>query len=551
MLEDVSLLRNLGVLLLTAIALLILVRRIAIPNIVVYIVSGLLLGPVLGLVTPGDGEGSGGALPVLTHVGIALLLFLVGLELSFDRIRDVGKVAVVAGVGQILFTAFFGFLFALPLGFTITESVFIAVALTFSSTVVVVKLLRQKNELMTLYGRISVGIFLVQDLAVVVALTLLAGIGGGTDGSAVGAVAMDFAKAVFGMLILAAVALLSLRFFLGRVFDWAARSGDVLSIWGLTWCFLFVLGAELLGLSLEMGAFLAGVGLAQHPASGELRRRLGPLMNFFVALFFLSLGAEMDLSGATRHWAAGVLLSLFVLIGNPLIFILIVGRFGYSERTTFLTSVTVAQISEFSLILGALAVAKGIIDPSILSLVTVIALLTIIGSAYMILFNDQLYRWCRDRGLLRIFRLHGTDRESLESEHSGHVIVVGMNPLGRRLVGDLLARGCHVLAIDTDPEKLSGLACRTLHGDVEHVEVMEEAEFERARLVISALQIEEVNMLLAWRCRRLGIPVAIHAFDGSVVRDLEKLGVEHLIDSKMVGNVRLVTVLAERGLVDV
>lgn len=554
---DITLMRTIGLMLVTAAVLLVLARRVAVPNIVVYIVGGLLLGPLLGLVETDETTGAD-ALYVLTHVGIALLLFLVGLELSFDKIKDIGKVAVFAGVGQIVFTAFFGFLFAIPLGFSVMEAAVIAIALTFSSTVVVVKLLRQKGELLSLYGRIAVGIFLVQDLAVILALTMLAGMDsvspeegvGGLPPGMLSQLGVGLLKATLYVVVLAAVALFSVRYVMKPFFDWAARSGDVMLIWGVAWCFAFVVAAELLGLSLELGAFLAGVSLAQHKAAGELTRRLGPLTNFFIALFFLALGADMDLSEAKAHWLAAIVLSLFVLIGNPLIFILIVGRFGYSEKTSFKTSVTVAQISEFSLIFGAMAMAKGIIDQSILSLITVIGLITIVGSAYMILFNETLYRWCKKAGLLKPFRISDQEDESPPEVASGHIIIVGMNALGRSLAKRLSEEGRDVLAIDTDPRKLRGLPCRTLHGDIEHEEVAEHAGCDRASMVVSALQIEETNRLLAWRCKLHKVPVMVHAFDGSVVADLKAIGVDELLDSKTLGSMTLVTRLAEEGVVD-
>ncbi len=554
---DITLMRTIGLMLVTAAVLLVLARRLAVPNIVVYIVGGLLLGPLLGLIETEETTGPD-ALYVLTHVGIALLLFLVGLELSFDKIKDIGKVAVFAGVGQIVFTAFFGFLFAIPLGFTVLEAAVIAIALTFSSTVVVVKLLRQKGELLSLYGRIAVGIFLVQDLAVILALTLLAGMDnvapeegvGGLPPGMLSQLGVGLLRAGLYMVVLAAVALFSVKFVMRPFFDWAARSGDVLLIWGVAWCFAFVVAAERFGLSLELGAFLAGVSLAQHKAAGELTRRLGPLTNFFIALFFLALGASMDLADAAAHWVAAILLSLFVLIGNPLIFILIVGRFGYSEKTSFKTSVTVAQISEFSLIFGAMAMAKGIIDQSILSLITVIGLITIVGSAYMILFNDALYRWCKKAGLLKPFRISDQEDEAAPEVSTGHIVIVGMNAMGRSLARRLSDEGRDVLAIDTDPRKLRGLPCRTLHGDIEHEEVAEEAGCDRASMVVSALQIEETNRLLAWRCKLHKVPVMVHAFDGSVVADLKAIGVDKLLDSKTLGSMHLVTKLAEEGVIE-
>jgi predicted Kef-type K+ transport protein len=200
------------------------------------------------------------------QLGIALLLFLVGLELSLDKIRDVGKVAVVAGLGQVVFTAAGGIALSMLLGFTVMESIFLGTALTFSSTVVVVKLLTQKEELDALYGRIAVGIFLVQDLVVIVVLTLLTGLGQ-PDEMTPGAIATGVGSSFGGMFVLLLAALLSALMSCRRSSTGCRQRGGAVRIWSLCWCFLFVVAAELFHVSAEIGAFLAGLSLAQLPTT--------------------------------------------------------------------------------------------------------------------------------------------------------------------------------------------------------------------------------------------------------------------------------------------
>lgn len=538
---DFPLLRDLGLILVAGTAIALLARRLNTPTIVAYILAGLLLGPATGLI------GASPSIDLIAETGIVLLLFLVGLELSLDKIRDVGRVAVLAGVGQVIFTAAGGWVLARVLGFDTLEAIFIATALTFSSTVVVVKLLGQKDELDTLYGRIAVGIFLVQDLVVIVALTFLTGIGGGEDLGA-GALAGGLGAAFAGMLILLAAALLAARWILPPLFRWIAVSAEALLVWSLGWCFLFVLCAELFHLSAEIGAFLAGISLAQLPFNHDLRRRVHPIMNAFVAVFFVSLGARMQLGDALEHIGPAIVLSPFVLLGNPFIFMWIIARMGYGERTSFLTSVTVAQISEFSFIFAAVGVTSGVIDESILSLVAVVGLITIALSAYMILYNDRLYGWAQRFGLLRMFRAPAeSEPTTAADELSDHVIVVGINALGRRIVERLLERGETVLAIDVSPSNLAQVGCRTLLGNAEHLSVLEAAAIRRARLLVSALQIEDTNHLLAYWGRAFGVPTSIHAFDQSVVDELREAGADHLIISKNAGTRRIATAFREAG----
>jgi hypothetical protein len=221
--------------------------------------------------------------------------------------------------------------------------------------------------------------------------------------------------------------MLASRYVLPRAFGWMSVSLEALFILSLCWCFAFVLAAQAMGLSLEIGAFLAGIALAQLPYNHELRRRVHPLMNFFIAIFFVSLGLQMQLAEAGGQWLPALVLSLFVLIGNPLIFLLIIAGLGYDVRTSFMTSVTVAQISEFSFIFAAMGVSAALIGDPILSLVAVIGLVTIGVSSFMILYNErQEISGPRDRGW-------------------------DERPRARILVDELLARGETVLAIDTDP----------------------------------------------------------------------------------------------------
>jgi hypothetical protein len=347
---------------------------------------------------------------------------------------------------------------------------------------------------------------------------------------------MGVARAFGGMALLLGAVLVAARYVMPRPLEWAARSPETLFIWSLTWCFLVVLGAHSLHLSLEIGAFLAGVSLAQLPYNEDLRRRVHPLMNFCIAVFFVSLGIRMELGAARMEWVTVVVLSLFVLLGNPLIFMWIIARMGYDERTSFFTSVTVAQISEFSFIFVGLGVSSGLVRVDILSLTALVGLVTIGLSSYMILYNRNLYEFCRRVGLLRMFRSPPA-REELETRklRQGHVLIVGMNTLGRELARRLTAAGETVLAIDTDPGKLRGLPCPTLLGNVEYLTVLEEAGLARARLVISALQIEATNDLMAFRCRSHGVPYAVHVIDLEQTDNLLEMDASYLMIPKVDG----------------
>ena len=519
---DLTLLLDLGYIVVTAAVFALLGKLVKMPSIVAYIIAGVVLGPCLSIVELNY------SLELISELGIGLLLFLVGLELSFQKIKDLGRVALVLGSLQVLLTSLGGFALARLMSFAPMEALFLAATVTFSSTVVVIKLLDEKGATGRLFGRIAISLFLAQDIVIILAMTLLSGLGT-NQGIGLPELSMGLATALFGMLALLFVSLLASRFILPRPFEWAARSPDTVFIWALCWCFLMVLLAHQLHLSIEVGAFLAGIAIAQLPIHEDLHRRLHPLMTFFVAVFLVTLGVKMDITALSEIWLYALGLSVFVIFVKPLIVFLILCRLRYSEYTAFQAATASGQVSEFAFILLGLAAGAGLIEGVIVSLGALVGILTIAASSYLIIYSEPLYAFFRDYRLLNVFR--AKQAADVESQHSflGHIIVVGMNTLGREIVKQLATRGEQVLAIDTDPRKLEGLGeVATLIGNVEYESMIEEIGLRRARLVISALQIEDTNHLLAYRCRSAGVPCAIHAFDLCVIDDLLELDTAYM-----------------------
>jgi len=353
-----------------------------------------------------------------------------------------------------------------------------------------------------------------------------------------------------GMLVLLLVSLLAARYALPKPFAWAARSPDTVFIWALCWCFLVVLLAHAFHLSVEIGAFLAGIAIAQLPIHEDLHRRLHPLMSLFIAVFLVTLGIKMDLSGLGAMLPQALALSAFVLLLKPLIVFLILARMRFSEYTAFQVAVATGQVSEFAFILLALGLGSGLLDGSVASLGGLTGLITIGISSYLIIYSETLYRFFQRFHLLAIFRAKQDPDPEETRENEAHIIVVGMNALGRELVQQFSLRGERVIAIDTDPKKLEGLGtAATMIGSVEYETVIEELGMRRAKLVVSALQIEDVNHLLAYRCRNLGVPCAVHAFDVSVVDDLLDLDTAYLLMPNVDGIVEQRELLEAQGIV--
>ena len=389
------------------------------------------------------------------------------------------------------------------------------------------------------HGRLAIGVLLVQDVIVAVVLTLPGGLA--TEGTAeIGALSLALVRAALGMAALGGATWAASRWLLPRLLDRIAPSSETLFVVSLTWCFLLILGAEWLHASIELGAFLAGLALAQLDYAHELARRVRPLADFFLAVFFVSLGAGMDVGAAMTVWPQALVLSAFVLLFKPALVAGLVLRRSGDRRTALLTGLTLGQMSEFGFILVGLAVASGLTEsPQLQALTALVGLVTIGVSAVIVPAAPAL--------VARVRGAADPSAPSLVPDHtpSGHIVVVGMNTLGRLIVSGFAPRGERVVAVDTDPTKLAGLPAVTVFGSADSAAVLREAGVERAKLVVAAPRIEDTNALLAYRCTRMYIPISVHAFDPSLADELLELGVDHVMISKVDG-IRLVEVELHR-----
>ena len=436
---------EIAVLLLLAAAVGALGVRLRQPLIVAFIAVGILVGPsVLGWVSAND------QVDLLAKLGITLLLFVVGLKLDLHIIRTMGPVALATGLGQVAFTSIIGYLIGLGLGMTPIAALYVAVALTFSSTIIIVKLLSDKHEVDTLHGRIALGFLIVQDLVVVFAMIGLNALGETRDASMTYTVLAVLLKGGAFLLVIG----LATRYILPRLLHLLSRSQELLVLFGIAWAVALATLGDMLGFSKEVGAFVAGVSLASTPYRDALGARLASLRDFLLLFFFIDLGARLDLGLLGAQLMDSLVFSLFVLIGNPLIVMVIMGVLGYRKRTGFLAGLTVAQISEFSLILGALGVSLGHLQAETMGLITLVGLITISASTYMIIFSHPLYE--RLGPWLKVFERQCPYRELGQGEapEDGvtEIVLFGMGRYGSGIARALRERDCRVLSVDYNPE---------------------------------------------------------------------------------------------------
>jgi len=475
------------------------------PLIVSFIAVGILAGPsVLGLAQSDE------HINLLAELGIAVLLFLVGLKLDLKLVRTLGTVALMTGLGQVAFTSIIGFGIGVALGFDAVTSLYIAVALTFSSTIIIVKLLSDKREIDSLHGRIALGFLIVQDLVVVLAMIVLAAVGvGARGGSAVTDIAMIFAS---GFAMLAFVGLF-IRYAADMLVERLARAPELLVCFAIGWAALFAAVGDLLGLSMELGGLLAGVSLASTRLREAMAARLSPLRDFLLLFFFIALGIHLDLSLIGAQIPAAVVFSVFVLIGNPLIVLIIMGAMGYRKRTGFLAGLTVAQISEFSLIFMTMGVSIGHVSTDSLGLVTLVGLITISLSTYMITYSHMLY--ARLEPLLGPFERRNTWRETIQAtqKHKHYdVLLFGLGRYGSAITSRLHKQGCSVLGIDFNPEVLRQWRSRGLdvvYGDATDPELAAALPLAGARWAVSAVPEHETG--ITHEDGRIGMIEALHA----------------------------------------
>jgi Kef-type K+ transport system membrane component KefB len=498
--------------------------RLKQPVLVAYILVGIAVGPA-GLGWSASQE----QVALLAEIGVTVLLFVVGLKLDFHLVRNLGPVALATGLGQLGFTIFFGFFIALGLGLDTVPAIYVAVALTFSSTIIIVKLLSDKREIDSLHGRIALGFLIVQDIAVVIAMMMIGTL------SAEGASTqwLGTALSVVGRLT-AAVLLVAMlmRWVLPRVMQVLAESQELLLVFAIAWGTSLAVLGEMAGFSKEVGALLAGFSLAGTDYREAVSSRLSSVRDFLLLFFFIDLGSKLDFTTLGSVVEPAIVLSLFVLIGNPLIVMAIMGYMGYRARTGFLAGLTVAQISEFSIIFVGVGIAAGHIGIEALGLVTLVGLITISMSTYMILYSHPLYhglsRWLRVFERERPFREMAVERNQRAGRHA-EVIVFGLGRYGGELALGLRQRGIAVLGVDFDPELvrvMRGKGLATRFGDADNIDFIETLPLGHARWVVSTLPALDVNLSLLHSLRKQDFAgqVALTAHQDGESEILEQAG---------------------------
>ncbi len=459
------------------------------PLIVGYILAGIIAGPyALNILRSTE------QIELFSKIGITVLLFIVGLSLSPKVIKEVGKVSLVTGVGQVLFTSVIGFAIALVLGIDRIAAFYVAIALTFSSTIIILKHLSDRGDLNKLYGKISIGFLLVQDIIATIILLLISSFAANSSVNIYSLVGILLLK---GLIVFITLYIVSV-YVMPKVSKFLASSQELLFLFSITWGFGIAALFQALGFSVEIGALIAGVALSLTPFSYEIGSRMKPLRDFFIVLFFILLGSQLVIDNVGVLIIPAIVLSIFVLIGNPIIVVILMNLMGYKRRTGYMAGLTVAQISEFSLILAVLGFNLGHLSREILSLITLVGLITIAGSTYFILYADKIYP--KIEKLLKLLELRkiGSGEVGGMSEKY-EIILFGYDRVGQDFINAFKKIDRDYLIIDFNPEsieKLRELGIPSRFGDAQDPEFIKELSLDKVRLVVSTIPDFKTNILL-------------------------------------------------------
>ncbi|MEI7512360.1 MAG: cation:proton antiporter family protein [Candidatus Uhrbacteria bacterium] len=467
-----------------------LLQRVKLPLILGYILTGLLAGPIaFGWIQDIS------TVEIFSKLGITALLFIVGLNLTPSAVKDVGRVSLAVGLGQIFFTTLCGFGLVWLLGFHGISALFLAIALTFSSTIIAMKSLQDRRDLGKLYARIAVGVLLVQDL---VATALLVALSSTADGASLMALGFALAKLVAlggGLWIVA-------KFILPRLTPFFAESQEFLLLFSVAWGMGVAALFQFMGFSIEIGALAAGIALATSPYHLEISAKMKLLRDFFLVLFFVLLGSQLSFGNAASLWFPVSVLSAYVLIGNPFIVSVILGVMGYRRQTFFYMGLTMAQVSEFSLVFLLLARTLNYIDTDVVTIVTLVALVTFTVSSLMMGGADTLFKLLKTP--LGLFERAKTLKEKRHIKQP-ETILFGAHRLGYDFLPLLAKLGKPYAIVDFNPAVVRDLQTKgvpVIYGDASDNELLDEFDLKKVSLMISTIPDLETSLFLIEKLRR-------------------------------------------------
>ena len=466
-------------------------RALKQPIMIGYILAWILVSPfALNLVH------EEWMLESFAHIWVWFLLFMVWLWLNPKVIKELGKTSLITWWLQIFITAWLGYWLSLLLGFDYITALYVWIWLTFSSTIVILKLLSDKKETQQLHAKLSIGVLIVQDLVVMLFLmgmTMINNVG-------------EFRRSTIGLLWLKVVIISLVLLVITRyVFPWllkrVAQSQENLLLFGIGWSLILGSIFYYMGFSMEIGTLLAWMTLAASPYRFEMSSRMRPLRDFFIVMFFVFLWSHMEFGNILSYIPAIIVLSLFVVIMKPTIIFLILSLLWYTKKNASMSAISLGQISEFSFILMGMAVAYGYVqDATLVTVMTLIWLVTITLSSYGILYSHGLYKKLEKTLWYFESKRKSTMQPHVSSEwESVEAVVLWYSKIAYKLVDSLKALKTDYLVVDHDPEVIRWLHKRkvpAMFGDASNKEFLNEINFAESEIVVATMDDFATNMLI-------------------------------------------------------
>lgn len=501
---------EIGIIIIIATIFALVAAKLKQPLIPAYIIAGLIIGPIYGLITNTE------LIRTLSEIGIAFLLFIVGLEMDLKKIKDVSVVSGLGGTIRSISMFTIGFVIALILGFVTREAVYIGIIIAFSSTMVVIKLLSDKRELDTLHGRIVVGILLMEDILAIIALSFLSSL----DGNSLLTIGLAIVK---GLILMSAAIFIAGT--IHKIFGVSAKNQELLFLTSISVCFLLSIISYFLGFSIAIGGFLAGLTLANLPYNFAIIGKVRSLRDFFATIFFVSLGMELVLGKITQMIIPIIILLIVVIIIKPYITLFLCSFFGYKRRVGFSTAISLAQISEFSLIIVSQGLLLGHISKDIFTLTIIVAIITITITSYLLKFENNIYQKFKSSSKIfdRFSEAYGK-LEYLPKTKKVDIVLCGHNRIGYSIGRTIRKMEKKMMVVDYNPEIIKMLIKKRIpciYGDVGDVEVIERLPLKGAKMIISTVPSSRINILLIEKIKEVNEQAIIYVTSSSVEKALK------------------------------
>jgi Kef-type K+ transport system membrane component KefB/voltage-gated potassium channel Kch len=515
-------------------------RMLRQPLIIGHIITGIVVGPsIFNLVKSAE------TIETFSSIGIALLLFIIGLGMNPRVIKEVGKVSAIAGVLQVGLSTLLGFCLGRIFGLSNMESLFLGVAVSFSSTIIILKLLSDKKEQTRLYGKIVTGLLIVQDVLATTALVFVTA-QGSESGFTLSSLTILFIKgwALGGGLMLIG------WFVLPKMHRLIAGSQEFLFLFAIGWGFGSAALFEFAGFSLEIGALIAGVALSGLPYAQEINARLRPLRDFFIVVFFIALGTRISFDNVESIIPIILAASFVTIVMKPLVVMGIAGILGFTKRTSFNAAITMGQVSEFSLVFVLIGQKTGLIGDNVVNIVTITALISIAVSTYMILYSNSLYMLFEHR--LSVFERQAMKSDREKREHHD-LVLFGYVHGGHEYLRLFRSMKKSYVVVDYDPdviEMLEKQKANYIYGDASDVELLEDIGLEKSKLVISTLVDHDTNVFLVKLMESINPSAVVisHADTAMQAEELYDLGASYVMVPHRIGSEQISNFIRKSGL---